>query len=348
MKRWLSQHLPRLWYSSTPSWQQRLVLLILRPASWLFAIATALRRLAYRFGVFKTTCLPVPVIVVGNLTVGGTGKTSTVIHLVQELQSRGYHPGIITRGYGREGDQTTVRLIDAETVYTDAISDEALLMAQKTQCPVAMSRHRAAAGLTLIEKHQCDVILSDDGLQHYALSRNIEIALVDGERLLGNGLMLPAGPCREPISRLNQVDMILSKGRADPGNHLLAYGHSHAYSLCNPDMVKPLSDFACKLSQSIHAIAGIANPQHFFNMLHKADLKFTAHEFPDHHHFKKTELAFAANDIVLMTEKDAVKIKAHAIQHHWVVALTVSLPPIVIENILTRLSQLKEEVTNAR
>jgi tetraacyldisaccharide 4'-kinase len=269
------------------------------PASLLFGAVTAARRGLYRTGLARATRLPVPVVVVGNLVVGGAGKTPLVLWIAAALARRGRRPGIVSRGYGgtAEGPLAVTPGADYRVV-----GDEPLLLAERSRCPVWIGRDRAAAGGALLAAHpECDVIVCDDGLQHYALARDVEIAVRDA-RGAGNGFLLPAGPLREPETR--RVDATVVNGGQGPFRMTLV-----------PSGFRPVRDPATTVSLErlraarLHAVAGIGNPQRFFDTLRGLGLAFVPHAFPDHHRFAPADLAFPDCDLVLMTEKDAVKCR---------------------------------------
>jgi tetraacyldisaccharide 4'-kinase len=290
----------------------------LMPLGFLFADFVKFRKFLYRVGVIKKHKLSVPVIVVGNITVGGTGKTPLVIWLAQLLKDAGYKPGIISRGYGGQV-QPFPQQVNAESTASQ-VGDEALLLARNTGCPVAVSSLRVDAARLLIEYSGCNVILSDDGLQHYALSRDIEIAVIDGERRFGNSYCLPAGPLREPIERLQSVDFVVVNGEpSEPGELAMKLIGNTAVNLLT-GQVKPLSEF---VGVECHALAGIGNPKRFFNMLIAAGVIVSEpRSFPDHYPLQPQDIDFATSKPVLMTEKDAVKCSTFAGNQHWFVPVT--------------------------
>ncbi|MEO8626524.1 MAG: tetraacyldisaccharide 4'-kinase [Betaproteobacteria bacterium] len=318
------------WYRIRPAH------LLLVPLSLIYRAVIAVRRALYRSGQLASERLSVPVIVIGNVTVGGTGKTPLAIWLAQYLIAQGYRPGIITRGYGGSEALQEVRS------NSDPLSagDEPVLLARRAASPVFAGRKRAAAALALLAAHpQCDVIISDDGLQHYALARDIEIAVVDGERRFGNGWLLPAGPLREPVARLSQTDAVVVNGtigiqqiRAAQFRMQLV-GDSFA-NIAKPQMRAPAAAFCGK---SAHAIAGIGHPQRFFAQLEALGLDVRAHAFPDHHAFAADDLAFAGDAIVLMTEKDAVKCAAFARENWWYLPVDAEIDPALGNLILAKL-----------
>lgn len=327
MKKTLTRKLTDIWYKDMfiGAW--------LMPLGFVFSDITRFRKFLYRhnIGRFKTERLPVPVIIVGNITVGGTGKTPLIIALAKLLQHHGFKVGIISRGYG--GDEVP-RLV---TVNSDPkqVGDEALLIAKQTGCPMAVAPLRVEAGKLLLEHATCNVILSDDGLQHYALHRDIEIAVIDGERRFGNSYCLPAGPLREPIHRLQSVDFIVVNGKKTEANEVeMHITGDTAVNLVTGEQ-KPLSAFATE--DNLHALAGIGNPERFFNLLTAHGLTFTAHSFPDHYVFLARDIDFKAP--VLMTEKDAVKCTHFATQQHWFVPVTAIPETQFTEQLLTLLEK---------
>jgi len=291
-------------------------------------------------GFLSVRQLPVPVIVVGNLTVGGTGKTPLIIHLATSLRAYGMQPGIVSRGY-----RGAAKAVIAVTPQSSPaiVGDESLLLARRSQCPVYVGRDRVAAGEALLANHPaCDVILADDGMQHYRLARDVEIAVFD-ERGVMNGWQLPAGPLREPISRLARVDAIVLNGvgavppaptflRPVFGMRLL--GDSF-YRLDNPQVIRPAGSFA---GQVLHAIAGIGSPQRFFDHLQALGMAFMAHPFADHHTYRKEELLFTG-DVILATEKDAVKLASLNLPLPvWVLPVTASVDPDLTAFILEKIN----------
>jgi tetraacyldisaccharide 4'-kinase len=318
----------QFWYRIRPAH------LVLFPLSILFRAAVALRRLLYRSGILKTQRLPVPVVVVGNITVGGTGKTPLVLWLAELLLDAGYRPGIITRGYRGSGRLQEVR---AGSDPAQA-GDEAVLLARRSRGPVFASRDRVAAGRELLaENPDTNVLISDDGMQHYRLARDLEIAVIDGERPLGNGLMLPAGPLREPKSRLTCVDAVVYHGEhvtGLPQGFRMQLAGGMFVNLLNPAVTRAPGAFH---GQRLHALAGIGNPQRFFQALSALGLSFRAHPFPDHYPYSPADLEFAEADAVLMTEKDAVKCAAFAQDNWWYLPVEARIDRELGELLLARL-----------
>jgi tetraacyldisaccharide 4'-kinase len=308
----LQRFLQALWYGAACK------ALPLLPLSWLFQGVAGLRRRLYRSGVWRVHSLPVPVIVVGNLSVGGTGKTPLLIYLAKLLRQEGRRPGIIGRGYGGRAKRWP-QWVDKNSDPAE-VGDEAVLIAAQTGCPAAVGPARAAAARLLLENGVCDVILSDDGLQHYALGRTLEIAVIDGERRFGNGFCLPAGPLREPISRLRDVDLVVCNGAArEAGEYAMQVGGDTAVNLFTGEQ-RALNAFAL---QSCHAVAGIGNPRRFFELLRGAGIECITHSFPDHYAYEAADIDFCDGKPVLMTEKDAVKCRRFAREHDWYIPVQV-------------------------
>lgn len=292
------------WYRLSP------VSILLFPVALVFGVLVGLRRFFYRIGLLRTIRIPVPVVVIGNLTVGGTGKTPLVLWIAAALRGAGRKPGIVLRGYGRHGLDVVAPVIPGGDPYQ--YGDEAVLLAGRAQCPVWSGRDRVAAAQALLAAHpECDVILCDDGLQHYRLGRDFEIAVED-ERGHGNGLLLPAGPLREPAGRI--VDATVVNGE---GNRAIA-GRIFRMRLVPEGLVRIIatggSDEAVAVEsldgKRLHAVAGIGNPQRFFDTLDSLGIVATSHAFPDHHAFSAGDLDFNDCDAVLMTEKDGVKCRS--------------------------------------
>ncbi|MGZ5051504.1 MAG: tetraacyldisaccharide 4'-kinase [Methylobacter sp.] len=308
MKKTLSRALTDLWY------KDHFIGVWLSPLGYLFSDAVKFRKFLYRTGVLKKHRLPVPVIVVGNITVGGTGKTPLLIWLARMLKEQGYKPGIISRGYGGQAESWP-QWVDTDST-AEQVGDEAILISKQTGCPMAVGPLRADAARLLLEKSDCDLILSDDGLQHYALERDIEIVVIDGERRFGNGHFLPAGPLREPIERLRSVDFIVVNGeKSEQEEFSMAIRGDTAVNLAS-GQEKPLHEFA---NTDCHALAGIGNPDRFFKLLASVGLNCQTHSFPDHYRFQPNDIALPGSGPVLMTEKDAVKCMSFASERHWYV-----------------------------
>jgi len=323
-----------IWYGKSP------LRYALWPVSAVYLALTRLRRTAYRRGWRRTVEAPVPVIVVGNVSVGGTGKTPFVIWLADQLEQRGRKVGIVTRGYRGKGTEWP-RAVTPESDPNE-VGDEPVLLARRTRCPVVAGPDRVACVEALLEQARVDVILSDDGLQHYRLARAFEIAIVDGARGMGNGLCLPAGPLREPPSRLQEVDAIVVNG----GD----WGHAGVFRAeAVVTKVYHLKDGAERTldsfkAQRVHAVAGIGNPQRFFDLLSDAGLDVEAHPLEDHAEITLDELTFDEPGAVLVTEKDAVKCEHLKANGVWCVVvdfqfdadLTARLMRLVLRDIGAR------------
>ncbi len=330
--------LERTWYRATPLWP--LVAGALLPLAGLFAALSALRRAAYRAGLLQTVTLRAPVVVVGNLTAGGTGKTPLVLWLARALQGRGFTPGILSRGYGRHAN--TPAEVSALASAAD-VGDEPLLLARASGCPVWVGADRVKAGTCLLDAHpRCDVLIADDGLQHYRLARRVEIAVVDGQRSHGNGLPLPAGPLREPVSRLGRVDAVVVNAApssaptlaASPPSFAMRLEGTRLRNLARPDEINDLAHFRGK---RVHAVAGIGNPQRFFDALVRHGLQVTPHPYPDHHAYRPEDFDFGDDAAVLMTEKDAVKCASLARAQWWALLVEAQLDPGLDELVMERL-----------
>lgn len=329
-------------------WQTKtLAHLWLLPMSWLFLAVTAVRRFLYHTRILSSYRLAAPVIVVGNITVGGTGKTPFVIYLAEQLKLAGYTPGIISRGYG--GRQIGQVFADSAP---HMAGDEPVLMAKRTGCPVWVNPDRVAAGEALLQAYpQCDVLISDDGLQHLRLQRDIEIVLINAHAL-GNGYLLPAGPLRESSSRLATVNYIVNSGEQTlplpsvllpPQYHMRVHGD--LFQSLTEEHTQPAAFFKDK---AICAIAAIGHPERFFAALSSLGLTFERKVFPDHHPFKLQDFVDVLTNTVIMTEKDAVKCQALPLADAWYLPVTAEvssthtqpLPTAVIAT-LTHMQQRK-------
>lgn len=310
----MSRTLAAVWFGAHP------LGMLLAPLSWLFCITVLLRRLSYASRLAAVHRLGVPVVVVGNLTIGGTGKTPLVIWLSKFLKSHGFRPGIVTGGYKGSARRWPQQVgADSDPV---AVGDESVVLARRSLCPVAAAPARVVAARALIDQADCDVILCDDGMQHLALGRDLEIAVVDGVRRFGNGRCLPAGPLRERVSRLKRVDLVVAYGAAQPGEFVMDYLPGTPRRVLNGE-ARPLAAFAGK---RFHAVAGIGDPARFFSQLRGLGLSVTEHPFPDHHAYAAADLDFGDGLPVLMTEKDAVKCQRFARSHHWYLPIEARLP----------------------
>lgn len=341
----------RLVLSLVDSWWSKHLLplnYLLMPWSILYMATVIVRRFLYRLGIKKQTTFDVPVIIVGNIVVGGTGKTPLVIYLANLLKNQGYNPGIVSRGYGVKKIEQPITVLSHND--PSEVGDEPVLIASKTKCPIVVSADRVRAVEYLLKEHHCDIVLSDDGLQHYALSRDLEIVVVDGERRFGNHWCLPAGPLREPLYRLYNVDWIVCNGKPFPKS-------SHFYRkmvLMNlsPLKITAMSDPNKHLEvtemkdEKIHAIAGIGNPKRFFMQLKALGLNIIEHALPDHYRFTRKEIDFGADSKVIMTEKDAVKCQKFSDERHYYLPVQAELSEEFEHDFLMKVSLIfknKEE-----
>jgi len=333
LEKWLTDK----WYQKSLSfWLWPLV-----PFSWLFYLMQQIRRAAFK-NVLKTYRSTLPIIVVGNITLGGTGKTPFVIWLATWLTQQGYQIGIISRGVG--GRATHPIVVTALSRVED-VGDEALLLALHTEATVVVCKDRVAACQKIEELGKCNMIISDDGLQHYRLERDLEIVLVDAMRQFGNQQLLPAGPLREPISRLEEAHIIVENGAKCNNIKLGAFAANyepHCFvSVKNQKITKPLDFFKTK---KVHAIAGIGHPQQFFTMLQNLGLVTIPHQFPDHYPFQPHDLLFQDNLPIVMTEKDAVKCIGFATENMWYLACELQCSADLIDALEITLVRLSHKV----
>lgn len=309
--RWVDRH-----------WQEDTLLSrMLLPLSGLYLSLHHLNRTLYRYNWRRAKKFSVPVIVIGNITVGGTGKTPLVLWTAKYLKQRGWRPGIVTRGYGGRAHNWPQLVMPGSD--PALVGDEPVLLARRTQVPVVADPVRTRAVEHLIAQG-CNVIVSDDGLQHYALRRDIEIAVIDGERRFGNGRSLPAGPLRELPARLDEVDACVVNGRERRGEWSMRFQPTGFYRVAAPHDNVQLESFR---GRTVHAIAGIGHPPRFFGALRELGLQVIEHSFPDHHDFTQEEVRFADSYDVIMTEKDAVKCESFANASMWYLAIEARLDP---------------------
>ena len=322
------------WYAPRRS----LVATLLRPLAWLFGGVVALRRASYRAALRKSERVGVPVVVVGNLTAGGAGKTPLVIALAQALAARGHHPGLMSRGHGGAASAPrAVRPGDDPKV----VGDEPLLLAA-TGFPTWIGRDRVAAARGLHTAHPtCDVIVSDDGLQHYRLHRDMEIVVIDDARGLGNGLLLPAGPLREPASRLDDADAVV-RLVGDQAAHR-SRDRRETVTVHEPagfrNLVDPARSFDARAwpAGSVHAIAGIGHPQRFFSLLGRLGIEAVPHAFPDHHAFTREDLEIPGAQAILMTAKDAVKCARFHDARCFALDIRATIDPALVDLVEQRI-----------
>ncbi len=329
----MTQLRPRLWQAEfwTEAWYQgRWWLHCLRPLSFLFCQLAARRR--RRLQASEHSELAVPLIVVGNISLGGTGKTPLLIAMARYLRAQGYKPGIISRGYGGQSEHYPCLLKHDSSA--SQVGDEPLLIQRETGCPVVVGPDRTEDVRLLLASAECDLILSDDGLQHYRMPRDIEIAVIDGARGLGNGLCLPAGPLREPPQRLTEVDLVVLNGDASaaltcPPGVMAETMNLEPGSWCSLLGKKQLAagQLPCAPGEKPLAIAGIGNPERFFDLLKRLGIAAETHAFADHHNFQPTDFSDAGRRPVLMTAKDAVKCQAFAKSNWWYLAVEARLTP---------------------
>jgi tetraacyldisaccharide 4'-kinase len=320
---WIEQQ----WVRISP-WQ-----LLLMPLSWLFYLLSASRRLCYRLGILKSYRTQVPIIVIGNITVGGTGKTPLVIWLTDQLKRAGFTPGIISRGYGVNNHQSIEVSLGS---LPSEVGDEPVLLMRRTGCPVFVNIDRVFAAKSLLQGHPaCNVIISDDGLQHYRMQRDIELVVVDAARGFGNQMLLPAGPLREPVSRLKQVDAVIYNGKpVDLAGFEMSLQAKTIRRVDDPRIEASLDVLE---NVPIKAVAGIGNPKRFFQQLRELELVIEEHMFPDHYAYRPEDLAFAGDAVVLMTEKDAVKCAAFAKQNWWYLPVDALLDKALADYIVQKL-----------
>jgi tetraacyldisaccharide 4'-kinase len=298
--------LNRVWYEGAASgvW--------LAPFGWVYGVLTAARRALYESGMLPSFAPPVPVIVVGNLTIGGTGKTPLVIWLTEQLARRGFKPGVVTRGYA--GSVTGPTLVSPAMSALE-VGDEPLLIAARTHRSVVVARDRVA-GARLLADCGVNLVIADDGLQHYRLRRSCEIVVIDGERRFGNGRLLPAGPLRESRARLESADIVVTNGGLPAAGELpMRLVGESARSLAG-GAERSLDSFR---GQTVHGVAGIGHPRRFFSGLRRRGIDLIEHTFTDHHLFRPQDLDFGDARPVLMTEKDAVKCRSFARADWWAV-----------------------------
>ncbi len=309
--------------------------LLLFPLSAIFFLIFFIRKYLYQFNFLKSFKLNVPVIVIGNITLGGTGKTPLIIHLAKELKKNGYYPGIVSRGYGS-------RVIGAIEVNQKSnineVGDEPILIQKHTHMPVFVSKDRAMAAKALIKKYKkIDVILSDDGIQHYRLMRDVEVLVIDGTRGFGNGYLLPAGPLRELKHKLNDVDAIVcNHKKVIDGSYLMKYKSEFLINLKTKQKI-PLSEVSLS---NIHAIAGIGNPDRFFNDLKSLGLVFNSSAYQDHYRFAKKDFKTMGGKNIIMTEKDAVKCEKFAQDNFWYLPVDVDINSKFTNVILKKLKYI--------
>lgn len=321
------------WYSASG------LTVLLRPLSWLYRGVVMLRSAGYRTGLLRRRRVAAPVIVVGNITVGGTGKTPLVIWLVELLRSEGYRPGIVSRGYrGRARHWPQQVRPDSDP---EMVGDEPVVLSRRTGCPVAVGPDRVAAAEALLRYNDVDVVVSDDGLQHYALERDIEIVVIDGVRRFGNRLCLPAGPLREPVSRLARADfLVVNGGTALWGEFPMTMQPGELRNVRQDGIVRSPDSFH---GRQVHAVAGIGHPERFFRQLRQLGFTVIEHPFPDHHAFTAQDLAFGDDLPVIMTEKDAVKCRRFCGEDCWYLPIEAQPHERLAPRLLSALREASRE-----
>ena len=326
-----------LWYS--PRWYHWVLIILLLPLTVLFALISATRRQAFKFG-FKQSCkVDAAVIVVGNISVGGNGKTPLVVYLAQLLTEHGYRPGILTRGYGGKSKLYPLQVTADSNVAE--VGDEPMLMVQHITCPLVVDPLRARGANHLVAQCHCDVIICDDGLQHYALQRDVEIVVMDGHRRLGNQLLLPAGPLREGKWRLSSADFVVTNGElAQKGEYAMSLQPGDFINVKHPERRCKIGD----MSGSVTALAGIGHPQRFFSLLAKNNIQIKQQlSFVDHHDFKASDIPAGT---VLMTEKDAVKCLTFVHDDCWYLPVKANLSETFSRELLNKLRKLGDKSHN--
>jgi tetraacyldisaccharide 4'-kinase len=335
------KHKNRLYYFLTNSWYSlQWWNFLLLPFSFFYYAIISCRRLCYRLGVFKRhkfsvpNKFSVPIIIVGNITVGGTGKTPLVIYLIEQLRNHGFRPAVISRGYGRKTKYAKEVHVDSSV---GEVGDEPLLIKLRTQCPVFVASRREKAIAAILKHTDANIIISDDGLQHYAMDRDIEIVVLDGLRRFGNGFLLPAGPLREPVGRLDQVDFVVNNGDDRVNEIMLSLAVDKLVHLKTGKPVS-LQDFEGK---QVNAIAGIGHPKRFFNTLISQGIKVIPHSFPDHYFYRASDLNFANDLPMLMTEKDRIKCMHCMTDNMYYLTVKVELSDSFMAQLLEKLVRLK-------
>jgi len=332
--------LAQFWYRS--DFLASLLAGFLLPVSWLYCVVTAARRKIYQLDLKKSYASSAPVIVIGNIVAGGSGKTPLLISICEFIKDNGFRPGVVSRGYG--GKVTGVKQLCADDS-AELVGDEPLMIYQRTGVPVVVGADRVAAVRYLLENNQCDAVLSDDGLQHYRMQRDIEIAVIDSNRGFGNGLCLPAGPLRERVTRLADVDMVVYNDAANSAGVKNTEDCSYVLSVVdvchlNREECLPLSSFAGK---TVHAVAAIGDPSRFFTQLSDSGIDIAGHAFSDHHTYVQADFSGWDNGIILMTEKDAVKCRHLSLPDAWVVRVMADMSAPLVSQLNTKILHLLKQ-----
>jgi len=315
----------KIWYEK--NW----LFLILIPLSWLFCAVVYIRKLAFKVSFLKSTILPVPTIVVGNISVGGTGKTILIIDLVEKLTQAGFKPGVISRGFASNLPNGEVKLVTENSLPSE-VGDEPVLIFRRTQVPLMVGSDRVSAARKLLATHNCNVILSDDGLQHYQLHRDIEIILLDGDRLLGNGNCLPAGPLREPVSRLKKATYVLVKQADSELGLTMGIKQLPLYNSLDRSIMHNIKHWS---GTKLHVVSGIGNPDALFNKISEQGITVIKHALPDHFNFTNFDFNFGDGLPIFVTEKDAVKINSQ--ENIWVLPVCARIENSFYKDIVARL-----------
>jgi tetraacyldisaccharide 4'-kinase len=316
-------------------WRKNFIAYLLWPLSLVYRLLIFVRCKLYSFQLLKIRHFSVPIIIVGNITLGGSGKTPLVIEIANFLKKKGWRPGIISRGYGGKASHYPYR-VHANSNPRE-VGDEPLLIARSTDCPTLVDPNRSRGVKALLAKTNCNIVISDDGLQHLALSRDIEIIVIDGQRRFGNGFCLPAGPLREPTSRLKSVDFVVTKGKAHANEFAMNLIPEYFYQLIQMENKQKADYF---FGKKLHAVAGIGNPKQFFNSLRKLGLSIIEQPFPDHHVFKPHDFNYGEDTIILMTEKDAVKCTGLVDTRLWCLKAKTTLDKTFFNALFNRITTL--------
>ncbi|MBE9560580.1 MAG: tetraacyldisaccharide 4'-kinase [Proteobacteria bacterium] len=317
----------------------------LLPLSWLYCAVAVSRRKVYQLGLKKSYGAAVPVVVIGNIVVGGSGKTPLLISICEFIKNNGFKPGVVSRGYG--GKVKGLKQVhDSDSA--ELVGDEPLMICQRTGVPVVVGADRVAAVNYLLEHNQCDVVLSDDGLQHYRMQRNVEIAVIDSSRGFGNGFCLPAGPLRERVSRLDEVDIVVYNDAADESSVDMAEDCSYVLKVAdvchlNSEEATRLSSFTGK---KVHAVAGIGDPSRFFSQLCDDGIDIVEHAYPDHHAYAQADFSGWEKECIIMTEKDAVKCRQLSLPDAWVVSVQADMSDLLISKLSTKILPLLKKTFN--
>lgn len=322
------------WYQK--DWKRSPVSWLLLPLTLLFWCLSSIRRQAYQLKLKKSTTISAPVIVVGNISVGGNGKTPLVIRLAEWLKQNGYHPGVVSRGYG--GKSSHYPLAVEGQSDPKEVGDEPVLMRQHLGCPLVVDPKRPRGAQYLVDEFKCDIIICDDGLQHYALDRDVEIVVMDGIRRTGNGVLLPSGPLREGQWRLDTVDFVVNNGgEVSNGEHLMSLEPGRLVNVKYANQSMSVQE----LNKPVTAVAAIGNPERFFSLLRTKQVKLKSTlSFADHHQFSAQDIP---QDTVLMTEKDAVKCKDFAFEDWWYLPVNAKLSEQFKQQLLAKLDDIKHK-----